>query len=185
MFGFLFGAAAVAGLFYVKHRRHQWARHGGCHGGMHSGGGHWGRGHWGRRGHWGGAGHDDWGAPHGGSSPFWLRGVFARLDTTPGQEKVIREVFDEMRAHGRDLGAEFGRARTDVADALRADTIDATALGEAFGRHDDALDRMRKAGIGALAKLHEALDERQRRILAQWIESRGGGGPYRDAPGFA
>jgi uncharacterized membrane protein len=185
MFGFLFGAAAVATLFYVKQRRRGWARHGGCHGGSYSGGGPWGRAHWGRRGHWGGEGHDDWGAPHGGSSPFWLRGVFARLDTTPGQEKVIREVFDEMRAHGRDLGAEFGRARTDVADALRADTIDATALGEAFGRHDDALDRMRKAAIGALAKLHDALDERQRRLLAQWIESRRGGGPYRDAPGFA
>lgn len=183
MFGFLFGAAAVATLFYVKQRRRGWARHGHCGSGGH-GGGPWGA-HWHRHGHWGGDGRDDWGASHGGSGPFWLRGVFARLDTTPGQEKVIREVVDELRAHGRDLGAEFGRARTDLADALRADTIDATALGEAFGRHDDALDRARKAAIGALAKLHEALDERQRRLLAQWIESRRGGGPYRGAPGFA
>lgn len=175
MFGFLFGAAAVATAFYLKRRYRGYGHGGACHSG-----GHWRSRHWGRHG-----GHDDWGARHGGSGPFWLRGVFARLDTTPGQEKVIREVFDEMREHGRDLGAEFKRARTDLADALRADSVDATVLGEAFARHDEALERMRKAGVGALAKLHDALDERQRRVLAQWIESRGGRGPYRDERDFA
>ena len=74
MIGFLFGAAAVATAVYIKRRR-GYARHGGCHGG-----GHWGRSHWGRHRRWGGEGHDDWGASHGGSGPFWLRGVFARLD---------------------------------------------------------------------------------------------------------
>jgi uncharacterized membrane protein len=167
MFGFLLGAAAVATLVYVKRRHRGYARH--CHGGGRWGGEHgWGRG-------W----HGGWGERHGGSGPFWLRGVFARLDTTPGQEKVIREVVDELREHGRDLRGELQRGRGDLADALRADTVDATALGDAFARHDDALDRVRKAVVGALAKLHDALDERQRRILAQWLESRGGGGPYR------
>lgn len=176
MIGMLFGAAAVATLFYVKRRYRGHSRHGGC--GGHDRG-------W-RSSRWGGHhGHGEgWGASHGGSGPFWLRGVYARLDTTPGQEKVIREVVDEMREHGRDLGAEFKRGRTDLADALRADTVDATALGEAFARHDDALERMRKASVGALAKLHDALDERQRRLLAQWLEARGGG-PYRDDPRFA
>lgn len=129
--------------------------------------------------------HHRWGASHGGSGPFWLRGAFARLDTSPGQEKVIREVVDEMRDHGRALRSELGRARSDLARALRADTVDATALGEAFARHDEVLGRMREAGVGALAKLHDALDERQRGLLAQWLESRSGGGPYRDPPEFA
>jgi len=171
MFGFLLGAAAVATLVYVKRRHRGFSR---CHGGGRG----WGHGHgWGRGWDRHGGG---WGERHGGSGPFWLRGVFARLDTTPGQEKVIREVVDELREHGRDLRGEFQRGRGDLADALRADTVDATALGDAFGRHDDALDRMRKAAVGALAKLHDALDERQRRILANWLESRGRGGPYRE-----
>lgn len=169
MFGFLLGAAAVATLVYVKRRHRGFSR---CHGGGHGGDHGWGRG-WGR--HGGG-----WGERHGGSGPFWLRGVFARLDTTPGQEKVIREVVDELREHGGDLRGEFQRGRGDLADALRADTVDATALGDAFARHDDALERARKTAVGALAKLHDALDERQRKILANWLESRGRGGPYRD-----
>lgn len=174
MFGFLLGAAAVATLVYVKRRYRGFGRHGRCENGGY-----------GWRSRWGGHGdHGHWGASHGGSGPFWLRGVFARLDTTPGQEKVIREVVDELREHGRDLGAEFKRGRTDLADALRSDSVDATVLGDAFARHDDALERARKAAVGALAKLHDALDERQRRVLAQWIETRGGG-PYRDDPRFA
>ena len=59
------------------------------------------------------------------------------------------------------------------------------ALGDAFARHDDALERARKAAVGALAKLHDALDERQRRILANWLEARGRGGPYRGDEGSA
>jgi uncharacterized membrane protein len=174
MFGFLLGAAAVATLVYVKRHHRGFSRR--CHGGgCHDGG--WGGRGWGR--------HGGWGERHGGSGPFWLRGVFARLDTTPGQEKVIREVVDELREHGRDLRGEFGRGRSDLADALRADTVDATALGDAFARHDDALERARKAAVGALAKLHDALDERQRKLLAQWLEGRGGGGPYRGGGRFA
>ena len=116
--------------------------------------------------------------------------MFSRLDTTPGQEKVIREVMNELRDEGRDLRGEFRKARGDLAGALRSEGVDETALGEAFARHDDALLRMRKGVVGALAKLHEALDERQRRMLADWLESgRGfGGGPrdrYDDERGMA
>ncbi|MBK6921376.1 MAG: periplasmic heavy metal sensor [Deltaproteobacteria bacterium] len=177
MFGFLVGAACVAGLFRVmRRRRGDYGWHG-CgdhrhhsHHGHHSGGWDGGRGPWGRGG-------DD-----GGSrTPWWLRGLFSRLDTTPGQEKVIREVMNELRDEGRDLRGEFRKARGDLAGALRSEGVDETALGEAFARHDDALLRMRKGVVGALAKLHEALDERQRRVLADWLESsRGFGGGARD-----
>lgn len=186
MFGFLVGAACVAGLVRVMRRRHGYGWHG-CghhrHRGHHFGG--WVGGWDGGRGPWGGGGHDG-----GSRTPWWLRGLFSRLDTTPGQEKVIREVINELRDEGRDLRGEFRKARGDLAGALRSEGVDETALGEAFARHDDALLRMRKGVVGALAKLHEALDERQRRMLADWLESgRGfGGGPrdrYDDERGMA
>lgn len=163
MFGFIVGAACLAGLIHMMRRRRCYGRGGWGH--HHSGG--WGRG-------W----DDDYG--RGSGTPFWLRGLFSRLDTTPGQEKVIREVVDELRTEASGFRGEVRRARGDLADALRSDTVDETALGEAFARHDDALTRVRKGVVGGLAKLHEALDERQRRILADFLESRGGGwGPYR------
>jgi Spy/CpxP family protein refolding chaperone len=173
MFGFIVGAACLAGLVHMMRHRRCYGRGGWGH--------HHFEGHEGHHRHGWGRG---WDSPweHGGgrSGPFWLRGLFSRLDTTPGQEKVIREVVDELREEAQGFRGELGRARGDLADALRSDTVDETALGEAFARHDDALTRVRKGMVGGLAKLHEALDERQRRMLAQWLESRGGwGGPYR------
>lgn len=187
MLGFLFGAACVMGAVHLMRRRYGWRYGRGCgpRWGGHGCGGR-GRGAWGDHREWSGRGgwddlgdspHDDfgprasWAGPSGGRNPWWLRGLFLRLDTSPGQEKVIREVLGELQGEGRSLRDELRKARVDVAGVLRSDSVDATAMGEAFARHDDALDRMRKGLVGALAKLHEALDERQRRMLAQWLES--------------
>jgi uncharacterized membrane protein len=166
MFGFIVGAACLAGLIHMMRRRRCYGRGGWGGWGHHHHHGGWGRG---------------WDDDRGGGSPFWLRGLFSRLDTTPGQEKVIREVVEELRNEASGFRGEVRRARGDLADALRSDNVDETALGEAFARHDDALTRVRKGVVGGLAKLHEALDERQRRLLADFLESRGGwgGGPYR------
>lgn len=57
-------------------------------------------------------------------------------------------------------------------------------MGEAFARQDAALESFQKAWIEALMKVHEALDEGQRRELARLMErgvdifSRFGRGPY-------
>ena len=163
MFGFIIGAACLAGLIHVLRGRR-------CYSRGHGWGGH--RWHEGSR--WGGGWRD-------GGEGFWLRGLYARLDATPGQEKVIRSIVDEMRSSGDDLRAEMRRSKHDLAVTLRSDNVDETALGEAFARHDDALDKVRKTLVGGIAKLHDALDERQRGLLAQWLESPRSfwGGPYR------
>lgn len=163
MFGFIIGAACLAGLVHVLRGRRCYARGG------------WG--HHGWRGH-----HHGHGGRWGGGENFWLRGLYSRLDTTPGQEKVIRSIIDEMRSGANDLRSQVRRSKSDLAVTLRSDSVDETALGEAFAKHDEALDKLRKSMIGGVLKLHDALDERQRRILADWLESdRVGfwGGPYR------
>ncbi len=166
MLGVLIGTVCLIGL--VKTLR--WGRHhgGGCGHGHHGGG--WGRRSWG--GGWGGPGGDHeegWGG-WGGRSPI-LRMLFQRLDTTPGQEKVIVAAWEEVRAATRDARGEARASRTELAKALRSPAVDEVLFGEMFARHDAALETLRKAGIGALAKVHDALDEKQRARLADLIES--------------
>lgn len=137
--------------------------------------------------HWHGHGHGPRGAwgPRGGfgRTTWWLYPLFQRLDTTPGQEKVIRREAEEFRTAMLDMRGEMVGSRADVAKALRGESLDETALGELFARHDDHIRSMRERAVSALARIHDALDEHQRARLAEIIESgpRGfyRGGPYR------
>ena len=104
-----------------------------------------------------------------------------RLETTPGQEKVILAAIDEVREAARKARGEARSTRKDVAGAMRAPAFDEVLFGEMFGRHDAELTELRKALVGALAKVHDALDEKQRAKLAELIESGPGffrGGPW-------
>ncbi len=128
-------------------------------------GGHWR--HHGRGGRWGWRGR--------------LRWLFERLETSPGQEKVIVkaaedvfEAFDKMRD-------EVGPSRAAVGRALRGEQFEGAALRELFTRHDAAMDNLRRTLQGSLAQVHEALDPRQRRELADLIE-HGFGYGWRHGP---
>ncbi len=188
MLGFIIGTACLIGL--IKTLRHGRAcGYGGCgYGGRCGGGGGggcggggcgggWGRGHHhGHHGHWG-----------GGRDPqrWMLRGLFERLDTTPGQEKVILEAVETLRAKGREGRDAVHGTAGDVAKAFRGERFDEAAMVEAFTRQDAALESAQKGLFEALAKVHEVLDERQRRELADMLERGVGfwsnwrGGPYR------
>jgi Spy/CpxP family protein refolding chaperone len=105
---------------------------------------------------------------------FFLRRVFQSLDTTPGQEKVIRAAVEELVAVMTKHRGEMQKSREDVARAMRGPSFDETVMGELFARHDASLDEIRRATVGALAKTHEALDEEQRKRLGNMIERAGG-----------
>ena len=174
MFGILFGTACLIGLISVI-RRGRFHAHGGY--GHWGGGGGWG-GHGGHGWHGGGGhgrwGRGGWGGGGGGFGPrMVMRGIFQRLDTTPGQEKVIQQAFEEVREATQKARGEFKATRGDVAKAFRAESFDAVAMGDLFGRHDSVLDDVRKAVVGSLSKVHDALDERQRGILAEMVENGG------------
>ncbi len=99
----------------------------------------------------------------------WLRGVFSRLDTTPGQEKAIVAAVEELRETTGKLRGDLKKSRADVAAALGAERFDADAVGKVFDRQP--LDELRGAVVAALGKIHEALDPRQRKALAEIVES--------------
>jgi Spy/CpxP family protein refolding chaperone len=184
---------ALAGM-YVKRRRAAFAGGwGGCGGGWGGygrvgcgpgagwHGGSWpgagGHGDGGRGGGWWGRGAPDAGWSRGG--PRALRWLFRRLDTTPGQEKVIAEAFDELLRAGAGMREETQRTRDDVARAVTGATFDEPSLDAAFARHRAQLEALQQALASALRKTHEVLDERQRGLVAEFFLRLGAplGGP--------
>jgi len=152
MFGFLFGTACLLGLTatFARHR----------HEGHHCAGGHRGRGFGFGRGR------------------FVLNRLLDRLDTTPGQEKVIREAVDTFLEDVREARGQLQATRADVAQAIRGEALDRGAIDDVFERHDRVIERVRQNALDSFGKVHETLDERQRRILSELIEA----GPF--ARGF-
>ena len=152
MFGFLFGAACLLGLTATFARNHHERHH--CSGGR------------------------GWRGFRSGRGRFFLNRLLDRLDTTPGQEKVVREAVDTLMEDVHEARAEFRATRADVARAVRDETLDRGAIDGVFERHDRVIERVRQNALDSFGKVHETLDDRQRKILAELIEA----GPF--ARGF-
>jgi hypothetical protein len=167
MFGFFIGAACLFGLGMMW-KRARWRR-------WHGYGG-WGHGYGGACAGRGGWDDGPWAGPHDhgfrrarGFGPLgWL---FRRLDATPEQERVIRAEVEAFLEKGAELKRELRLSRDDVANAVRAESFDEEVMGESFARQDDRIKDMRGAFVGALARIHDVLDERQRRRLADLLDS--------------
>lgn len=132
---------------------------------------------WGRHGFGGGPGRS-----------FWLRRIFARLDTTPGQEREIRAAIEDFQHAARSAKDSLKRSRADLARAVAGDTFDEVAAAEAAGRADASTLQVKDAVTAALKRVHAVLDSKQRERLSTFLTDgpglrRGGPrGPYRDAP---
>jgi hypothetical protein len=181
---FILGGLAVAALMKFLH-----GRRGVCWHHRHGGWGHGGWGHHGPgRGYAPDHDEDDEFFMHGHGPRSWRRRVplftrfmAHRLDATPGQERAIDEALRQFRSDLEPLAGEADKTRADLAAALRKPNFDEVLFGELFARHDEALEKARKAAVGLGARLHEALDERQRDRLASFIE-RGRGFSFRARP---
>lgn len=142
MLGFLIGTACLIGFFKVA----GWGHHRSCHPSDR------------RR-------HGSFGERAA------LRWLFERLDTTHGQEKVILEAVEELRTPLRDAREDWRATLPGLARATRGAELDHGAIAEIWTRHDRSLEAVRLAVTTSLARVHEVLDERQRRILADLLES--------------
>jgi len=144
---------------------------GGCGPGA-SGGGPWGYSRWGR----------------GPGGSFWLRALFSRLDTTPGQEREIRAAVEELQKSAWEAKDEIKGGREDLAKAIAGEVFDEIAIGEATVRADASTRKVKDAFEATLRKVHAVLDPKQRERLAELIAKGpfggrgrwgGGGSPYR------
>lgn len=150
MFGIFIGTACLIGLAVALRR----GRYGYGHG-CGPGGGDWGR--------------------HGGRFGFGRRGlyrIFQRLETTPGQEKVILAALSDLKEHAKDARAEMRGTANDVAEAFRAEDFDEEAFAGLFDAHLTRLEALRNEFAKTVHKVHEVLAPEQRDRLADFLESR-------------
>ncbi len=120
-----------------------------------------------------------WRGRWGGRGPFGrgaLYAVLSRLETTPGQEKAISAAVEEFIDVLRKRRGTMGETREAFASAVSGETFDESKLREAFVGQDGALNEVREAAVEAARKIHEVLDERQRKTLGDMIESGPGFG---------
>jgi hypothetical protein len=189
MLGFVIGTACLIGLIKViRGRRYAYGGYrGGCGYGGGCGGGGWRRHHhhFAHHAHQ----HGPWGGPWGGGrapfeppferpsddvgGPILLRGLFERLQTTPGQERVIVAALKDLRGAFKKAAEEQAKSARQLAEAMKGAELKTENMAEAFAHVDSATEAIRDATFEALARIHEALDERQRKILADLI-GRGG-----------
>jgi Spy/CpxP family protein refolding chaperone len=112
------------------------------------------------------------------------RWLLHKLDASPGQERILRNAFESIRASAIDF-LEGGKAsRRELAELLREPNFDSERVNAWFMAREHEFEKVRAAAVGALSEAHEVLDDRQRESLAKLIErgayfSRCHHGPYR------
>ena len=112
-----------------------------------------------------------WHGRGGGPRRWMLRRLFERLDTTPGQEKVIMAAFDEVETNGRAAKEAFFGGRVDSGRAMRGEHFDTTTVNEAFEKQQAAVDAFKKTVLENMQKIHEALTPEQRQVAGDLIEN--------------
>jgi uncharacterized membrane protein len=97
--------------------------------------------------------------------------ILDHVRATPVQERAVRAAFEEFRQEVKRVGgAEAKTLRQDLSSVLRKSTFDEVFLGELFARHDRGIEGVRRAFVGLMAKVHDALDDEQRGRLADLLE---------------
>lgn len=123
----------------------------------------------------------------GGPRRWMLRRLFERLDTTPGQEKVILEATERLEQNGRAAREAFFGGRAEFARAMQGEHFDTEAVNVAFEKQQASVDAFKKAVLESMQKIHEALTPEQRRVAGELLQygprmlhggGCGGGGGY-------
>lgn len=111
--------------------------------------------------------------------------LFDELDTSPGQEKAIRGAVDDLLDDARMARREVRKSRSDLADVLNAEHFDRARLDDLAARQQVVLSDLWRRAVDTLETVHSVLDDRQRKRLAEMVESGPGyrfmrhAGPYR------
>jgi len=106
----------------------------------------------------------------GWSGRRWL---FGKLDTSAAQEKVLRDALLSVKERVRSVTQNQATMRRELADLLRAPSFDGEEVSRWFMARERELGEVRETAVGALAEVHEVLDDQQRKTLAGIIEKGG------------
>lgn len=108
-------------------------------------------------------------ASYGGARRGLMRGLFAQLDTTPGQEKAIRALLEAARERLKGLRGELADARTELAALFGGDVLEPATVEALFAQRKPVLEQLSGEFARTLAAIHEVLDEKQRRQLSELL----------------
>jgi hypothetical protein len=61
--------------------------------------------------------------------------------------------------------------RRELAEAIQAPELDRALIDRVFAKHDDVIEKLRASLLRTAEQVHGTLDERQRKQLANMIES--------------
>ncbi len=82
----------------------------------------------------------------------------------------MRDAFGVVSDAAVARAGELRRTRDDMAEALRAETLDEARIDAVFARHDEAIAALRGATREALRKVHATLEPKQRERLSELVE---------------
>jgi Spy/CpxP family protein refolding chaperone len=108
---------------------------------------------------------------HGGYGAYW---AFRRLDTSPGQEKVIRTALSEAREVFRDFRKSNHGAKQELGPILEAEHLDERALESWLGARESSFQELKPRLMDIAKRIHDVLDPEQRRRVARWVTSSHG-----------
>ncbi len=158
MLGIILGSVCLVALVGVLRRR-RWHRYGFAH---HGFGQH-------------GFGHHGFGHPGGHGVMRW---AFWRLETSHGQEQVLRRAFEELREELKDARGAWKTLAQGAGEAFAADQFDRTSTDSLFAQQDAVIHKVRAAAAQFMERAHEVLEPQQRAQVARWITARSHFGRY-------
>lgn len=94
-----------------------------------------------------------------------------RLGVRAEQQALIDPAFLDMQATLQAFREAITATKAPVADLLRAETVDETALAAIFAVHDEALACARRELVSAVKQVHAVLDGDQRKKAADVLAS--------------
>ena len=103
------------------------------------------------------------------NAPQWMHAVFYDIGATPVQQQALVDTFTQAQRRVREVLPKLRSTRQDIANAIRGQSLDESALGSAIAHQDEVVSTTRSIMMDALARIHETLDARQRQVLADRI----------------
>ena len=89
-------------------------------------------------------------------------------------QRVIVDALKELKASFVKAKTQAKKSARDLGDAMQGDDLSVESMGSVFASLDEGAAAVRDGAFSALSKIHEVLDSRQRRVLADFITRSGG-----------
>lgn len=121
-----------------------------------------------------------WAAPHddgdfGGGGSFGvrrpLRFLAHKLDLEEKQVAALAQILDDLKTERAQAAVDHRRTTSAFADAIAAESFDATKAGAAAADRVKSAERLRDAVTAALGKIHALLNQDQRQKLAYLLRT--------------